>query len=143
MIGNGALTLCTTRLIINVLLLIMSLAASVNSALTARAVRSGLTTSGKLFKFPAVITFSISCRRKSSTVPSVPVAAAPVVTCTDALPVVGVSDVTPVASVTTAATTIAKCAYAAAVATLCASGSCTTFASIYARALITVALLPP
>ena len=110
MIGNGALTLCTTRLIINVLLLIMSLAASVNSALTARAVRFGTTASGKLFKLPAVTTFSIICSNPSSTVPSVPVAALPVVTCTDALPVVGVSVATPVASVTTAATTVAKCA---------------------------------
>ena len=104
-------------MIINALLLITLLAAAINPALTASAVRFGNISAGKLFKFPAVITSSICCSNPSSTVPSVPVAAAPVVTCTDALPVVGVVLATPVASVT------------AAVATLCASGSCATAAS--------------
>ena len=75
--------------------------------------------------------------------PSVPVAAAPVVTWSTAFPVVGESDDTPVASVTTAAVTVARCAYAFAVATLCASGSCAAAASKYARALVTIPLLPP
>ena len=72
---------------------------------------------------PAVTTFSIICNNASSALPSVAVAAAPVVTCTSAFPACGVVVETPVASVTTAATTVAKCAYAAAVASLCASGN--------------------